>query len=235
MSKQQKLQPDVVVYVNTQLVDGDADSSMGVKRKRRNEKVKPSEATSSQGVDPQLARLAVGRTEIPVKACSSGDKEIEVLHVNMPKTLLPPPAVSASTSFDAVAFIERSLLMQGDSTRFNFMETAELQKLALGHELKGFLLSHFLSGRQEKEVIEAHEQAERVGKTITELEGRYTEAKDKLGKEIEDLKKAKKDEVVKLKKEFNEALAKADDHHLSEMEELKKTHAAVVASLEEKI
>ncbi|MCI56744.1 hypothetical protein A2U01_0077995, partial [Trifolium medium] len=58
------------------------------------------------------------------------------------------------------------------------METAELRKLVLGHELKGVLLSHFLSGSQEKEVIEAREQAECVGKTVTELEGRYTEAKD---------------------------------------------------------
>ncbi|MCI62302.1 hypothetical protein A2U01_0083559, partial [Trifolium medium] len=64
----------------------------------------------------------------------------------------------------------------------------------------------------EKEVIEPREQAERVGKTVSELEGRYTEAKDKFDKEIEDLKKAKMDEVVKLKKEFNEALAKAGDH-----------------------
>ncbi|MCI35588.1 hypothetical protein A2U01_0056809, partial [Trifolium medium] len=115
-SKQQKLQLDVVVDVNTQLVVGDADSSMGVKRKRRNEKVKPSEATSSQGcgsstrsfvnleaneggvVDEALCppsakkstcnlrSRVVGRIEIPVKACSSGDQEIEVLHVNMPET-----------------------------------------------------------------------------------------------------------------------------------------------------
>ncbi|MCI52095.1 hypothetical protein A2U01_0073339, partial [Trifolium medium] len=64
-----------------------------------------------------LRSRVVGRTEIPVKACSSGDQEIKVLHVNMPETLLPPPAASDRTSvedhspwgpsFDPVAFIER--------------------------------------------------------------------------------------------------------------------------------
>ncbi|MCI35707.1 hypothetical protein A2U01_0056928, partial [Trifolium medium] len=55
----------------------------------------------------------------------------------------PPVAAAGGSSsawrdsFDPIAFVERNLLMKGDSARFDAMSTSELQKLALGHEVKG--------------------------------------------------------------------------------------------------
>ncbi|MCI25869.1 hypothetical protein A2U01_0047060 [Trifolium medium] len=61
--------------------------------------------------------------------------------------------------FDPIAFIERNLVMKGDSSRFDSMGVSELRKLALGHELKGVVLSHLLSACQEKESSEARDRA----------------------------------------------------------------------------
>ncbi|MCI68894.1 hypothetical protein A2U01_0090155, partial [Trifolium medium] len=44
--------------------------------------------------------------------------------------------------------------MVGDISRFTSASIEELQKKALGHGLKGLLLSYLLSSRQEQEVSE---------------------------------------------------------------------------------
>ncbi|MCI33612.1 hypothetical protein A2U01_0054829, partial [Trifolium medium] len=112
------------------------------------------------------------------------------------------------------------------------MATSELRKLALGYGVKGVVLTHLLSARQEKEASDARVRADRVEKTVADVESRYNEAKGKLLEEIEGLKRAKEDEAAKFKKEKDEALAKARTDHAGEVDMLKKKHAEEKALLE---
>ncbi|MCH89092.1 hypothetical protein A2U01_0009985 [Trifolium medium] len=75
---------------------------------------------------------------------------------------------------------------------FDSMATSELRKLAIGHEVKGLMLSHLLSVRQEKEVADAHAKVGHVEKTVSEIESRHATEKEKLSGEadVEDLEEA---------------------------------------------
>ncbi|MCI02826.1 hypothetical protein A2U01_0023860 [Trifolium medium] len=122
-------------------------------------------------------------------------------------TVPPPNVVSAGDgnrssaweeTFDPIAFVERNLVMTGDSSRFNSIATSELRKLALNHDVKGLVLSHLLSARQEKEVLEACGPTSRVEKAAKEMENRHVEVERKYTAEIESLKSAHLEEITKL-------------------------------------
>ncbi|MCI48925.1 hypothetical protein A2U01_0070168, partial [Trifolium medium] len=83
--------------------------------------------------------------------------------------------------------------MAGDSSRFDSKSTHELQKLALGYKVKGVVLSHLLSARQEKEASKASSRASRAEKDVKDIESRYTEEGRKFSKEIEGLERKKKE------------------------------------------
>ncbi|MCI94581.1 hypothetical protein A2U01_0115879, partial [Trifolium medium] len=50
------------------------------------------------------------------------------------------------------------------------MATSELQKLSLGYEVKGLVLSHLLSARQGKETMDVNSRAGHVEKTASDVE-----------------------------------------------------------------
>ncbi|MCI91926.1 hypothetical protein A2U01_0113222, partial [Trifolium medium] len=64
----------------------------------------------------------------------------------------------------------------------------DLRRMSLGHELKGMLLNYMLSARQKHEVLEAKRKMKVVDKDLASLKEKFTATKDKLSKEIEDLK-----------------------------------------------
>ncbi|MCI59691.1 hypothetical protein A2U01_0080946, partial [Trifolium medium] len=89
------------------------------------------------------------------------------------------------------------------------------------HELKGLLLNYLLSSRQEQEVMEAKMKMEIFYKNLASIEGEYTSVKEKLTKEMEDLKTSHKDELAKLKKGCDDQLTKMKEDHAAEVEKLK--------------
>ncbi|MCI65340.1 hypothetical protein A2U01_0086598, partial [Trifolium medium] len=84
------------------------------------------------------------------------------------------------------------------------------------HEVKGLVLSHLLSARQEKEAADAYTKAECVEKTVSDIEGRHATKKEKLSGEVEKLKKAREDDADAAKKECDAAIAKVKEEHAGE-------------------
>ncbi|GAU49969.1 hypothetical protein TSUD_290890 [Trifolium subterraneum] len=85
------------------------------------------------------------------------------------------------------------------------------------------MLTHLLADRQEREVISERARADRVEKIVADVESRYTNAKAKLQKEIEDLQSSR-DEAVKLGKEKEDAMVQLKVTHTGELDRMKKTH-----------
>ncbi|GAU27363.1 hypothetical protein TSUD_55160 [Trifolium subterraneum] len=121
------------------------------------------------------------------------------------QTAGPPPAVA------------------GDSTRFDSLTTSELRNLALSYEMKGTVLTHLLSARRDKEILEANSKVTRAEQAVTDAERTVTE-----------IKKQWADEVDRLKKTHKEALAEMRGAHGREVAELRKKHADEKASLRTK-
>ncbi|MCI41660.1 hypothetical protein A2U01_0062893, partial [Trifolium medium] len=93
------------------------------------------------------------------------------------------------------------MCMVGDASRFAATSSDDLRRMSLGHGLKGMLLNYVFSARQEHEVLEARKKMKVVDKDLASIEEKYTAIKDKLDKEIEDLKTSRDGEIAKLKKE----------------------------------
>ncbi|MCI06463.1 hypothetical protein A2U01_0027523, partial [Trifolium medium] len=185
-SSQKKLEPKALVSPEVQLVVGETDVA----------KV-DLEADGSQPSSPQLkgGRALRSRTSIPVKTTSEDTSTREgvsgapkdatvkdvtenvIKETEAIKDVVPSPVASVTDgedkswawdkSFDPFAFVERTLLMRGGSSRFDSMSTSELRKLALSHEVKGLVLNHLLSALQEKEVVNANSKAECMEKTAS--------------------------------------------------------------------
>ncbi|MCH97723.1 hypothetical protein A2U01_0018719, partial [Trifolium medium] len=162
-----------------------------------------------------------------------GDKNIPaadvVLGVVQSSSSQTAPAVTSSAApflwdpmFNPMEFIEKELNMVGDMSRFAATSVEDLQKKTLGHGLKSLLLNYLLSARQEQEVLEAKKKIEIVDKNLASIEKTYTATKDKLGKEIEDLKASHQSEISKLHKE-----------HVDKLDQVKENYAAEVKKLEE--
>ncbi|MCH89653.1 hypothetical protein A2U01_0010553 [Trifolium medium] len=205
-SKQKKLEPEALVSPNVQLVVGEADGAKGVRtlQSRTTAPAKP----AGEDIVVQEGVSDVQRDAAMKDVVESAVMEIDTTEAN--KDTVPPPVVVSAgdgdkpsaweETFDPIAFVERNLVMQGDSSRFNSMATSELRKLALNHEVKGMVLSHLLFARQENEVSEACGQTSRVEKAAKEMENRHTEAERKYIVEIESLKNAHLEEIARLKK-----------------------------------
>ncbi|GAU41042.1 hypothetical protein TSUD_280190 [Trifolium subterraneum] len=145
------------------------------------------------------------------------------------RTAGPPPAVAGigssvwGSTFDPAAFVESTLLGTGDSARFDSLATSELRNLALSYEVKGTVLTHLLSARRDKEILEANSKVTRAEQAVTDAERTVTE-----------IKKQWADEVDRLKKTHQEALAEMRGAHGREIAELRKKHADEKASLRTK-
>ncbi|MCI12610.1 hypothetical protein A2U01_0033715, partial [Trifolium medium] len=155
-------------------------------------------------------------------------RSAEITQDTVPPPSAPDVDATASAwgdSFDLASFIERTLLMKGDSARFDSMATSELRKLSLSYSVKWVVLSHLLSARQEKEASEASSQTSRLKKAVEDMGCQRAEAEKKLKDEIEGLKVVQLEEIARLKREHEDILAKANSRHVSEIEELKKMFA----------
>ncbi|MCH79875.1 hypothetical protein A2U01_0000636 [Trifolium medium] len=116
--------------------------------------------------------------------------------------------------------------MVGDISRFTTASITDLQKKALGHGLKGLLLSYLLSSRHEQEVSDAKGKMDVVDQNLASIEKEYTTTKDKLSKEIEDVKASQKSEVDKLKKEYEDKLVKIKESYADTEKKHKENVAA---------
>ncbi|GAU19176.1 hypothetical protein TSUD_198570 [Trifolium subterraneum] len=110
-----------------------------------------------------------------------------------------------------------------DSARFDSLTTSELRNLALSYEVKGTVLTHLLSARRDKEILEANSKVTRAEQVVTDAERTVTE-----------IKKQWTDEVDRLKKTHKEALAEMRGAHGREIAELRKKHTDEKASLRTK-
>ncbi|GAU47340.1 hypothetical protein TSUD_302080 [Trifolium subterraneum] len=214
-SKQKRLAPDASVDPLTQVIVDDG-APKGVKRKKRAETVKGpvkipkgNEGSSSAVGEPeQQVEGGAGLLEPPkkpgYKLRSSGTSK----DAGVGNSDDEAPPTAWGSDFDPSTFLDDHLAMKGDATKFNSMGIAELRKLALGHELKGAVLSNLLSQRQERETKEANERADRLAKTAEDVEQRYETAKLKLKEEVASLKKAHKADLEKAKKDYDDACQK---------------------------
>ncbi|GAU50708.1 hypothetical protein TSUD_301130 [Trifolium subterraneum] len=237
-SKQKRLAPDASVDPLTHvIVDDGAPKGVKRKKRTETVKgpvkiPKGNEGSSSAVGEPeQQVEGGAGLLEPPkkpgYKLRSSGTSkdagvgnsddgvtfEKEETYTQPPPGVQNPPVVEApptawGSDFDPSIFLDNHLAMKGDATKFNSMGIAELRKLALGHELKGAVLSNLLSQRQERETKEANERADRVAKTAEDVEQRYETAKSKLKEEVASLKKAHKADLEKAKKDYDDACQK---------------------------
>ncbi|MCH82439.1 hypothetical protein A2U01_0003245 [Trifolium medium] len=107
------------------------------------------------------------------------------------------------------------------------MSTSELEKLALNHGVKGLVLSHLLSARRGKEVMDADSKAELAKKAASDAEVSHAAGKLKLTGEIERLKKAREDDAAAAKREY--------DAVVGEMDDMKKRHAKEKTLLEKNV
>ncbi|GAU30848.1 hypothetical protein TSUD_365560 [Trifolium subterraneum] len=230
-SKAKKLQSDDIALPDDLLVVGE---TKGSKQKRRGDKVirgdkvRPSQmATQDVGSFSPVANVAfevsVSYSPQPnggraLRSHSTGVIQTEDVQMDefvvdggvTFQTAGPPPAVAGigsfvwGSSFDPAAFVESTLLGAGDLARFDSLTTSELRNLALSYEVKGTTLTHLLSARRDKEILEASS------------------------------KKQWADEVDHLKKTHQEALAEVRGAHACDVAGLRKKHADEKASLQTK-
>ncbi|MCI82600.1 hypothetical protein A2U01_0103874, partial [Trifolium medium] len=73
----------------------------------------------------------------------------------------------------------------------------------------------------EQEVSEAKNKMEVVDKNLASIKETYAATKEKLSKEIEDLKTSQKNEVAKLKKIYDDQLDKVKENYAAETKKLK--------------
>ncbi|GAU23954.1 hypothetical protein TSUD_183530 [Trifolium subterraneum] len=148
-SKAKKLQPDEIFLPDDLPVVGE---TKGSKRKRRGDRV-------IRGGRP---KMWMGEFVV--------DGGVTV------QTAGPPPAVAGigssvwGSTFDPAAFVENTLLGTGDSARFDSLTTSELRNLALSYDVKGTVLTHLLSARRDKEILEANSKVTRAEQVVTNVE-----------------------------------------------------------------
>ncbi|MCI45621.1 hypothetical protein A2U01_0066860, partial [Trifolium medium] len=97
----------------------------------------------------------------------------------------------------------------GDISSLASVFTEELQRRSLGHELKGLMLTYMMSSRQEQEVMEAKNKMKEVDDNLAGIEKEYAATKDKLGKEIENLRSSRDGKIAKLKREYEDKIKTA--------------------------
>ncbi|MCH79616.1 zinc finger protein [Trifolium medium] len=228
---QKKIDPDEPISPEIQLVVGEKDGAKDAKRKRRGEVVRPSKfskkdgGSSSQIIDlgasgsspqPKGGRSLRNRPK-PAKDASLKDVTAEVIKDVVSHSAVedaPPPPVAEDggsssawdKSFDPIAFVERNLLLEGDSSRFDSMSTPALQALALNHGVKNLVLGHLLSARQMREHVDVSAEAKYAGQAVLEAEARHSAEKERLSGEINAIKKEHEAAIAKAKKDHDDAM-----------------------------
>ncbi|GAU47408.1 hypothetical protein TSUD_403900 [Trifolium subterraneum] len=209
-SKAKKLQPDDPALPDDLLILGE---TKGSKRKRRGDRVRPSlMATNDVGSFLPAANVALGTEDVQMGEFVDGGVTVQ--------TAGPPPAVVGIGSsvwgslFDLTAFVENTLLGAGDSARFDSLTTSDLCNLALRYEVKGTVLTHLLSARRDKEIMEASSKVARAEQAVIDTERTITEIKKQWANKVDHLKKA-----------HQEALIEVRGAHTYEMAGLRKKHA----------
>ncbi|GAU10403.1 hypothetical protein TSUD_85480 [Trifolium subterraneum] len=99
------------------------------------------------------------------------------------------------------------LAMRNRVSEFSTIPTHELRDLALSHEVQGLMLTHLYSARQEKDVRDAHSLVEDMQGTLSDMESRYVDEKNKWEAEK---KKLKEDSDVAVKRLRRERVAEKD-------------------------
>ncbi|GAU37546.1 hypothetical protein TSUD_369940 [Trifolium subterraneum] len=219
-SKAKKLQPDEIALPDDLLVVGE---TKGSKRKRRVDRVirgDKGRATQDVGSSSPAANVAFG-VSVSRSPQHSGSHVlrshstdvIQAEDVQMGEFVVdggvtvqttgPPPAV-VGIGFDSLT-------------------TAELRNLALSYEVKGTVLTHLLSARRDKEILEENSKVTRAEQAVSDAERTVTE-----------IKKQWVDEVDRLKRTHKEALAEMRGAHGREIAELRKKLADEKASLRAK-
>ncbi|MCI68719.1 hypothetical protein A2U01_0089980, partial [Trifolium medium] len=77
----------------------------------------------------------------------------------------------------------------------------ELRKMSLGYQLKGTMLNCLLSTRQEHELIEAGIKMKTVDENPGSIEKEYSATKERLKKEIKEIKAGYETKLEQLAKE----------------------------------
>ncbi|GAU44608.1 hypothetical protein TSUD_240990 [Trifolium subterraneum] len=229
---------------------GSTSTSSGVKRKKRTlvkaaSKVSKKDGGSSSqvvsadaslGNDVVLDKSSPQRVLRPRQKGVASDSSLNDAGGSVPDAHTAPTVVSGgivspedvgeaawSESFDPIEFMDQQFLVRGDPSRFAFVPTADLRRKALNCGVRGLMLTHLLADRQEREVISERARADRVEKTVEDMESRYTNVKAKLQKEIDDLQSSR-DEAVKLGKKKEDAMVQLKVTHAGEFDRLKKTY-----------
>ncbi|GAU51379.1 hypothetical protein TSUD_413120 [Trifolium subterraneum] len=224
-SKAKKLQPDEIALPDDLLV-GRSTQDVGSSSPAANVAFGVSVSRSPQ---PSGSRVLRSHSTDVIQAEDVQMGEFVVDGGVTVQTAGPPPAVVGigssvwGSTFDPAAFVESTLLGTGDSARFDSLTTAELRNLALSYEVKGTVLTHLLSARRDKEILEANSKVTRAEQAVSDAERTVTE-----------IKKQWVDEVDRLKKTHKEALAEMRGAHGREIAELRKKHADEKASLRAK-
>ncbi|GAU39517.1 hypothetical protein TSUD_68810 [Trifolium subterraneum] len=245
-SKAKKLQPDEIALPDDLLVVGE---TKGSKRKRRGDRaIRGDRGRSTQdvGSSSPAANVAFGvsvsRSPQPSGSRVLRSHSTDVIQAEdvqmgefvvdggvIVQTAGPPPAVAGigssvwGSTFDPATFVENTLLGTGDSARFDSLTTSELRNLALSYEVKGTVLTHLLSARRDKEILEANSKVTRAEQAVSDAERTVTE-----------IKKQWVDDVDRLKRTHKEALAEMRGTHGREIAELRKKHVDEKASLRTK-
>ncbi|MCI37249.1 hypothetical protein A2U01_0058473, partial [Trifolium medium] len=92
------------------------------------------------------------------------------------------------TDFNSLGFIEEQFKKHGDPTSFSQTTSEELGKMSLSYQLRGTMLSYLLSTRQELELIEAHNKMKIIDDNHGSIEMEYSATKEKLEKDMKELK-----------------------------------------------
>ncbi|PNX68436.1 hypothetical protein L195_g056167, partial [Trifolium pratense] len=125
------------------------------------------------------------RVEIPGKAASGATKT---------EGVEPPPSKKQK--------VEKTTQKAGGADK------EDLRKKALEYEVKGTLLNYLLTNRHEQEVLEARQKVKMVDDNLADIEKRYSETKAKLEDDIKKLKEEREGEAERLRKDYEEKLAK---------------------------
>ncbi|GAU10064.1 hypothetical protein TSUD_423030, partial [Trifolium subterraneum] len=218
--KAKKLQPDEIALPDDLLVVG---GTKGSKRKRRGDRVirgDKGRATQDVGSSSPAANVAFG-VSISCSPQPSGGRVLRSHSTDVIQTEDVQMGEFVVDSGVTVQTAGQPPAVAGIG--FDSLTTSELRNLALSYEVKGTVLTHLLSARRDKEILEANSKVTRAEQVVTDAERTVTE-----------IKKQWTDEVDRLKKTHKEALAKMRGAHGREIARLRKKHADGKASLRTK-